>query len=327
MPPRARPRRRPSTGARRDAQSATRGDRGRHASASRSSGSRPACDRVDDRAADALDGVVARGRGRGRARRRPAASARTAPSSTPTVSARPRISSASVTTSPSKPSSSRSRPVEHAARLSVAGSVVERRHDDVRGHDRLTPASIAARNGTQRGLEIALGARQLEVRVLRGVAVAREVLRAGGDAAALQARRRTRRTCRATSSGSEPNERMPITGLPGFEFTSAHGSEVEVDPGAGAERADRGARPRPSRATSSTTAERRGSRGTSCRSPTSSRVTSPPSSSVETSTAGFSARSAAVSAATCSTSRTFQPNRHTPPSPSASRRRTHSGAS
>ena len=37
-------------------------------------------------------------------------------------------------------------------------------------------------------LEIARGAGQLEVRVLRGVAVSREVLRAGGDVAALEPR-------------------------------------------------------------------------------------------------------------------------------------------
>ena len=46
-------------------------------------------------------------------------------------------------------------------------------------------------------------------------------------------------TCRATSSESAPNERMPITGFAGLTFTSATGREVEVDADRGQVGADR----------------------------------------------------------------------------------------
>ena len=54
-------------------------------------------------------------------------------------------------------------------------------------------------------------------------------------------------------------------------------------------------------------------------------MTSPPSSSVATSSSGRSARSEAVSAATCSGSVMLRPKSTTPPSPSASSRFSQSG--
>ena len=81
-------------------------------------------------------------------------------------------------------------PVQRA-RLRVAGSVVERRHADVRGHDRLhaRPRSRPRNGGSARSrsvVEVDVDGRQLEVRVGAGRAVAGEVLRARGDAARLE---------------------------------------------------------------------------------------------------------------------------------------------
>ncbi len=57
----------------------------------------------------------------------------------------------------------------------------------------------------------------------------------------------------------------------------------------------------------------------------SSRVTSPPSSSIPISASARSARIAALSAASCARSVTFHEKRTTPPRPAASSRRTQSG--
>ena len=67
------------------------------------------------------------------------------------------------------------------------GRVVERRDEQVRGHHRLHVCRDCSAERQQRELEVALDGRQIEVRVDVGVAVPREVLRAGGDALALRA--------------------------------------------------------------------------------------------------------------------------------------------
>lgn len=36
--------------------------------------------------------------------------------------------------------------------------------------------------------------------------------------------------CRATRCGSAPNDRTPMTGLPGFELTSADGAQLRLTP-------------------------------------------------------------------------------------------------
>ena len=61
------------------------------------------------------------------------------------------------------------------------------------------------------------------------VAVAGEVLGAGGDARALQPATNAA-TCRATSCGSEPNERTPTIGLAGSCSTSATGARSRSTP-------------------------------------------------------------------------------------------------
>ena len=227
-----------------------------------------------------------------------------------------------MTTSPSKPSSPRSSSVEHAA-AQRRRRVVEGRHDDVRGHDRLARRRRSLRGtaaAPPRGRPRRAGSSRCEswaVSPWPGKCFAQAATWQRWSPATNAAhvprdeRRDRRRTSGRRSRGSS-----------GFEFTSAHGARsrftparAQSEPIAGADLGRDAPRRRRRRA--------RGFPGTSCRSPTSSRVTSPPSSSAETSTAGFSARSAAVSSATCSTSRTFQANRQTPPSPSASRRRTH----
>ena len=188
-----------------------------------------------DRPADALDGlvgeVVAEAEGVGARQRAPA---RRPPRRRP-CPLTARISSASVITSPSKPSSARSSPVEHVAahrrrRSSSAGTT------DVRGHDRLHAGLDRGPERQQRGRERRRSAtRQLEVRVLRRVAVAREVLRAGGDAAPLEARARTPRRAVRRAPGRSRTSGRRSRGSSGFEFTSATGREVEVDADRGAE--------------------------------------------------------------------------------------------
>ena len=91
---------------------------------------------------------------------------------------------------PSKPSSSRSSPVR-CARLSVAGQLVERRHEDVGGHDRLHAGRDRRAERDElhalQGFEIRptmVGSSRCES--VAGRAVTGEVLRAGGDAAALE---------------------------------------------------------------------------------------------------------------------------------------------
>ena len=128
-------------------------------------------------------------RRRGRAGRRRRARDSTAASGMPRPPEAPAMSRASVTTTPSKPSCSRSS--DSTCGLSVAGSSgSSARHDEVGGHHR-RDAGVGPRPRTApaRGRPGSRGRvddRQREVAVLVGVAVAREVLDAGGDAGLLE---------------------------------------------------------------------------------------------------------------------------------------------
>ena len=120
----------------------------------------------------------------------PATRARTAASGMPVSALAPAMSRASLTTTPSKPSSSRSTPI--TVRENVAGrcgSRAETTMCDVM--TAATPASTAARKGaSSRSCSTSSGhvdAGQAVVRVDHGVAVAGEVLGAGRDAGGLQA--------------------------------------------------------------------------------------------------------------------------------------------
>ena len=200
-------------------------------------GSRPAPDGFDDRSHDGVDRilvqVVAEAQHVGARRER---AHRSVLDAAPALIAR--ISSASVTTSPSKPSSSRRRPVRIRG-LSVAGCVVERAHEQCPRHHRAYACRDRGAERQQRGVEVAVDDGQLVVRVDRGVAVAGEVLGARGDALALRPATNAA-TCRATSSGSAPKLRTPITGLSGFVFTSATGARFMFTPTAASSPGDRG---------------------------------------------------------------------------------------
>ena len=108
-----------------------------------------------------------------------------AASSTPTPPLIARISSASVTTSPSKPSSSRRSPVM-IRRLSVAGSSSRPGTTRCPRHHRLDACRDRGPERQQRSLEVARHDGEVEVRVDGRVAVPGEVLRAGGDALPLR---------------------------------------------------------------------------------------------------------------------------------------------
>ncbi len=147
----------------------------------------------------------------------PASSARTADSSTPTVALTAFISSASASTSPSKPSSPRRRPCT-IARAERRRRIVEGRHAHVRGHDRLHARSDRCAERLEPVLDVARDGRQLEMRVLLGRAVARKVLRARSDVTRLRAadvgrdvacdeRRRPSRTRASRSPGSPARSR------------------------------------------------------------------------------------------------------------------------
>ena len=170
-------------------------------------------------------------------RSQPAASARTAASGMPSTPLAPAMSRASVTMTPSKPSSSRSRPLRIALRSRRAsGSSCGSRMCEVMIV--CVPAAIAARNGTSSRSRScrrrAVDHGQREVGVRGGVAVSGEVLGAGGDAGRTARRRSRRRRARRPVPASAPKLRMPITGLSGLELTSTSGAKVEVAAGRGA---------------------------------------------------------------------------------------------
>ena len=196
------------------------------ASSSRSSGRRP--DRTASEIASTSASTVSSCRSWPRqSASTPAASASTAASSTPTPPLIARISSASVTTSPSKPSSSRSSPVRIRA-AQRGGQLVEPGTSRCAGHHRRTPASIAARNGGSAVADVATddraarGASRPAVSPCPGKCFAQAATPCRCSPATKAA------TCRATSSGSAPKERTPITGLCGIRVHVRDGREVQV---------------------------------------------------------------------------------------------------
>ena len=144
------------------------------------------------------------------------------------------MSSASLTTSPSNPSSSRSNRM--AAGLTVAGSGPSERTTTCAVITALTPASTAARNGSSSGASTTGSSwcESCRVSPWPGKCLAQ---------AATPARcvpRTNAATWRATSSGTEPKARIPITGLSGFVFTSATGARFRFTPDGGELGRDRG---------------------------------------------------------------------------------------
>ena len=177
----------------------------------------------------------------------------------------PCISSASVITTPSKPSSSRS-----SSTTAGSASPARRRgaEADVRGHDRARPGLDGRAERRQLALEqrraraSAVGSARCESASVSpwpgkcfAHAATPALCRPSTNAA----------TCRATSCGSEPNERTPTIGLAGSTQHVGDRREVEVDPDRGQLAADRRAR-RAASARRRRPRRARRSRGTSCRS-------------------------------------------------------------
>ena len=170
-----------------------------------------------------------------RAGRSPASSARTAAAGMPMAPLAPAMSSASLTMTPSKPSSSRSRSVEDArARTSPGPSASTCREQDVRRHDRAR-AGLDRGRGTARSSRVAQRRRasasttgRPRCESVARVAVPREVLGAHGDAGALRARAPRPPCAERRASRSAPKLRMPMTGLSGFEFMSASGAKLRL---------------------------------------------------------------------------------------------------
>src|SRR3954471_11122246 len=131
--------------------------------------------------------------------------------------------------------------------------------------------------------------------------------------------------CRATSSGSEPNARVPMIGLSSAVFTSADGAKSRLTPAprssAPSERCTRQVVPGSSRAPSAALP------GYGLPVSCASRVTSPPSSSMETSVSA-AARSSAVSAVSWPVPGTLplMAKRVTPLTPRSSPSKTQRGA-
>ena len=129
------------------------------------------------------------------------------------------MSRASVTTTPSKPSSPRSRSVRIAP--AERGRLPSRRRASthVRGHDRVDAgrrSTAAERHQLARAQRRSSRRRttgSVQVRVLGGVAVAGEVLGAGGHAGRLQALHERDAVPGDDSAGRRRTQRTPITGL------------------------------------------------------------------------------------------------------------------
>ena len=183
-----------------------------------------------------------RGRGPRQSASAPAASASTAPSSTPTRRADGAHLERVGDHHPVEAELVAQQPVR-CARLSVAGTVVERRARRMCAvMIDCTPASIAARNGHELAASsssrrprrsAARGASRLPVSPWPGKCFAHAATPRRWSPVTNAA------TCRATSAGSEPNERTPITGLRGFVFTSATGARSRLIAAGGELAADR----------------------------------------------------------------------------------------
>ena len=243
-------------------------------------------------------------------RSQPAARVRTAVSGRPRTPDAPRISSASDTITPSKPSSPRSRPP------SAAGDRVAGRSPVMAGTrmwaviTARTPASMAAaKGGRSRRRSTSSGAsmtgrswwESVMVAPWPGKCLAQAATPASCNPSTAAA------ACAATRAGSAPNERVPITGLSSAVFTSTVGAMSRVTP----------------REASSTPIARCTARvrDTSSTTPSAAlpgyalpvawprRVTSPPSSSMATMTSARTSRSAPTSEATWGRSTMLYPNR------------------
>ena len=154
------------------------------------------------------------------------------------------MSRASLTMTPAKPR--RSRSTARMRGLKVAGELrVERGDEEVGRHHRGDPRLDRGREGYELALgqvvEVDVERRQREVAVDGGVAVAREVLGAGGHPGLLQAQEPGRHVCRRHERASVPKVRVPMTGLSGLELTSATGARSRSMPSATPARAPTGA--------------------------------------------------------------------------------------
>ncbi len=234
------------------------------------------------------------------------------------------MSSASVSTTPSKPSSVRSSPSTRA--LSVAGCSSRQETTTWAVITQRTPAATASAKGArsrarQVGSSTSMtgSARWESVRVAPcpGKCLAQAATPASWSP------RTKATTCRPTPAASAPNDRSPITGLSGSDPTSATGPSTRSTPRARAALP----RARATRAvvTSSSSAPRVAWAGHGEPVRASRRVTAPPSSSAATSTPRRTPCSAAPRAVTCASSSTFWPKRQTPASPCSSARRNQSG--
>ena len=177
------------------------------------------------------------------------------------------------------------------------GQLVERGNEDVRGHDRLHAGLDRGAERLEAGADVVRRRRAARgASPLRSSPWPGEVLRAGGDALAPAARGRTRRRGGRRARRRRRTSGCRSPGSSGFDVHVGDGREVEVHADGGEVGADRGRDPlgqlRRRR-------RRRARRcpGTSCRGAASSRVTSPPSSSIPISTSGRASRSDAVSVA------------------------------
>ena len=228
---------------------------------------------------------------------------------------------------PSNPSSSLQEAGEHRA-AEGRGQRVERGHDDMRRHQRQRTRLEGGDEGHEldpgrSSSRVASIDRQAVVRVDLRRAVAGEVLHAGGDAARLQARHGRRHVAgdelRVAPEGADADDRVPRV-----RVDVGDRGEVVGD----AHLAQRVRRSRPATASvsaGSSTSPSASAPGTELPRAASSRVTSPPSSSIATTVSGAT-RIDAVSARSCSESRTLRAKRTTPPRPASSSRRSHAGA-
>ena len=202
----------------------------------------------------------------------------------------PFISSASATTSPSKPSSLAQQAAAATRGFSVAGASPSAGTRTCAVMIDCTPAAIAARNGCSPSSTSPSTRRQLEVRVLRRSR--------RGRGSASRTRRRRRPACprtnaatwRATSSAGRRRTSARRSRGSRVDVHVGDGREVELTPTAASSARDR-RRDRLGQRDVVDDAERRVARDTSCRVRHSSRVTSPPSSSIAISRSPRSARS------------------------------------
>ena len=206
-----------------------------------------------------------------------------------------------------------------------ARRLVEPGHANVGGHHRAhSGAHGRAKRQQHRGhrLVVALDRRELEMRVLLGVAVPREVLRAGRDSGALEPTHE-----RGHVAGDElrvaPERADADDRVVGIRVHVRDRGEIEVDARGGQFGADGGCDV--ARELDVVDCTERVVPWIALPVEASSRLTSPPSSSIATIRSGRSLRSSAVSFASCSRLSTFHAKRQTPPSPPSSQGRTQAG--